>query len=110
MHALAGEFALAEGVAGAPWDTGAHMTIDAFGSPWTLLSYKGPISKTSFFPYTRSNMGGCNRRKRKKIDIRKKKTGGLTLHNRSARVALCVNPDRFEVFFTQHIVVPVLAF
>lgn len=48
MHAFSGEFALADGVTGALGAVGAHMTVYAFGSPWTLLSYKGPISKTSF--------------------------------------------------------------
>jgi len=49
---------------------------------------------------------------KEKIDTgkREKKKGALTLHNRGARVALGVGPDCFVVIFTQHIIVPVLAF
>lgn len=111
MHAFSGEFALAEGVTGALGPVGAHMTIDAFGSPWTLLSYKGPISKTSFFPYAiQYRRMQPLQEEENRHSQKKKKTRALTLHNRGARVALCVNPDRFEVIFTQHIIVPVLAF
>ena len=49
-------------------------------------------------------------REEEKIDTGKKKTGALTLHNRGTRVALGVSPDCFVVIFTQHIIVPVLAF
>ena len=40
MHAFAGEFTLAGSVAGASGGTGAHMTIDAFGTPWAFFSYQ----------------------------------------------------------------------
>jgi len=38
MHAFSGEFALADRVAGASRGAGAHMTIDAFGAPWTFFT------------------------------------------------------------------------
>jgi len=40
VHAFSREFALADGVAGAPGGAGAHMTVYAFGTPWTLFSYQ----------------------------------------------------------------------
>ena len=40
VHAFSSEFASADSVAGAPGGTGAHMTIHAFGTPWTFFSYQ----------------------------------------------------------------------
>ena len=40
MHPFSGEFALADGVAGTSGSVWAHMTIDAFGTPWTFLTYQ----------------------------------------------------------------------
>ena len=112
VHAFSGEFALADSVAGASGGTGAHMTVDAFGSPWTFFSYQTRTRSHQqiFLFHTRSNTSKRTQAQEEKIDTGKKKTGALTLHNRGARVVLGVNPDCIVVIFTQHIIVPVLAF
>ena len=40
VHAFSRELALADSVAGASGSAGAHMTIDAFGTPWAFVSCK----------------------------------------------------------------------
>ena len=106
VHAFSSELALADGVAGAPGGAGTHVTVNTLGTPRT------------FFPcrvQTRSHQQifllqmWCKRRQPQETSCRKK-TRALTFHNRRARVVLGVNPDRFVVIFTQHIVVPILAF
>jgi len=51
VHAFSGELALADSVAGASGGTGAHVTVDTLGTPWTFFPYqtqRDPISKSSF--------------------------------------------------------------
>ena len=40
VHAFSGEFALADSVAGASGSTGAHVTVDTLGTPWTFFPYQ----------------------------------------------------------------------
>ena len=72
VHAFSREFAFADGVAGASGGIGAHMAVDAFGSPWTFFSYQTRTrSHQQIFPfhtcmiqYERTNAtagGGKNR-------------------------------------------------
>ena len=68
---------------------------------------KDPVRKPSFSQYEQAmdrTYGGG-----KKIDIRNK-TGALTFQNGRAGIVLGISPDVFVVIFTQHIIVPVLAF
>lgn len=97
VHAFSGEFALADWVAGASGDAGAHMTIDTFGSPWTFFTcqHKQRSHQQIFLFYAQPA---------------KVRTGALTFQNRRAGVIPGIGPDVFVVIFTQHIVVPVLAF
>lgn len=110
MHTVSRELALADRVAGASGRAGAHMTIDAFGTPRTFFTYQTRIkipSENLPFPYATQYERA--QVEEEKIDIRNK-TGALTFQNGRAGIVLGISPDVFVVIFTQHIIVPVLAF